>query len=248
MPQFFVKSENIKEDVILIINPSDIKHIVNVLRLKAGDKLILAAPDDLVYEVQISKIKPDSIETTILEKCESERKLNINIILAQSVLKGPKQDILIQKATELGVRKIIPLTTRNTVVKMASEKDKAQKIQKWQKISCEAAKQCKRIDIPEICPVANLKELLKSDNWGIKIACVEREAKLSIKSFLSRNKHNSKKNILLIIGPEGGWSDDELKLFNENEIFPVSLGNLILRAETAAITAISDVIYEFELE
>jgi len=249
MPQFFISSENIVNNNILITSKNDINHIVNVLRLKKGDKLILTDPGSFIYETEISEIKPNSIETIILDKYEPTRKLNIDITLAQSILKSQKQDIVVQKATELGVNTIIPFISQNTVVKLESEKDKNQKIQRWQKIAYESSKQCQRVTIPEISQIISINELIELNNFDVKLVCAEKDAQFSIKKLLLQNKENIIKNsrILVIIGPEGGWDDKELHLFRSKNITLVSLGNLILRAETASITAISDIIYEYEL-
>jgi 16S rRNA (uracil1498-N3)-methyltransferase len=246
MPQFFIQSENITNDTVSITNRSDINHICRILRLDKGDKLILSDNNCIVYETEILKISENSLETKILQSFKSNRILKTNITLAQSILKSAKQDIVIQKATELGVNTIIPLITRNTVVKFASEKDKSQKIQRWQKISYEASKQCQRPGIPQINSISSLDELVKL-NFDARFVCAERDAHISIKEFLVRSKQNNPKDILIIIGPEGGWDDKEFSLFQENNIARVTLGNLILRAETAVITAISDVVYEYEL-
>jgi len=247
MPQFFIKSENITNDTVLINNFSDINHIKKVLRLGKGDRLVLSDDNYIVYETEITNILDTGVETKVLQSFKSNRILKSNITLAQSILKSAKQDIIIQKATELGVNTIIPLITKNTVVKFANDKEKNQKIQRWQKISYEASKQCQRPGIPQIDSILTLDELVKMKNFDIKFVCVEREPELSIKEFMQNSKQNTPANILLIIGPEGGWDDKEFSLFKENDIARVSLGNLILRAETAAITAISDVVYEYEL-
>jgi len=248
MPQFFIQSENIKDKTVFITNISDINHIHKILRLGKNDKLILTDNNGIIYETVILKVADNSIETIILSSFKSNRLLKTNITLAQSILKSVKQDIVIQKATELGVNTIIPLITKNTVVKFDNEKDKNQKIQRWQRISYEASKQCQRPGIPQIDSILSLEELVKLD-FDIKFVCVERDADLTIKEFLLKSKQNkpNANDILVIIGPEGGWSDNEFSLFKKNNIARLSLGNLILRAETAAITSISNVVYEYEL-
>ena len=159
MPQFFIKKENIiNNNKIEITNPSDINHISRVLRLGKNDELMLIAPDGYVYETQIKSLNKDSIITQILDKYLSNKKLNINITLAQSIIKSQKQDILIQKASELGVRTIIPMISKNTVVKFQHDKDKNSKVQRWQKISYEASKQCKKIEITGICDIIKFEK------------------------------------------------------------------------------------------
>jgi len=177
----------------------------------------------------------------------SKEKLKINIILAQSIIKSQKQDFLIQKATELGVRTIIPFISKNTVVKFDSEKDKLSKVQRWQKIVYESAKQCKRGDLAEIKPVSTFDEVINLEGYDLKIVCSEKEDAFSIKQFLSENKVAENADILLVIGPEGGWSNKEINKFVENGFASVTLGKLIYRAETAATVAISHIIYEYEL-
>lgn len=247
MPQFFINKESIQEDKILISSLSDINHITNVLRNKKKDRLILVGDDNFVYEAEIVSIKQDLIETKIVEKYFSDKRLKISITLAQSVIKSQKQDFLIQKATELGVRTIIPFVSKNTVVKFDSEKDKLLKVQRWQKIVYEAAKQCKRGDLAEIKPVASLGEVVNLENFDLKIICSEKEDSFSIKQFLRENPVKENANILLVIGPEGGWEDKEINKFTEKGFVSVTLGKLIYRAETAVTVAVSHLIYEYEL-
>jgi 16S rRNA (uracil1498-N3)-methyltransferase len=161
------------------------------------------------------------------------------------MLKGPKQEVVIQKATELGVKTVVPFISKNTVIKIHTEKDMLQKKQRWEKIAYESCKQCERFDIPVIQPMNNLNAVLELEGHDLVLACVERDAQQSIKQLLTANPEIKK--ILIIIGPEGGWDNKELDLFRSNNIPLVTLGNLILRAETASIQAISDVIYQYEL-
>ena len=247
MPQFFIKKENIREDKIFITNKSDINHITNVLRHKKKDKLIFSGPENFVYEAEINLIQADLIEAKITDKYFSDKTLKINITLAQSVIKSQKQDFLIQKATELGVKTIIPVVSKNTVVKFDSEKDKLSKIQRWQKIVYESAKQCKRGDLAEIKPVSSFDEVVNLEGFDLKIVCSEKENTVSVKQFLSKNKVDKNADILLVIGPEGGWDNKEINKFAEKGFASVSLGKLIYRAETAATFAISHIIYEYEL-
>jgi len=155
MPGFFVKSENISEDRILIRDKSDIHHISRVLRHEIGDRLVLTEPNGFIYEAEIINVGYDVIETRILSKYPSQDNLNIEITLAQSVLKSQKQEIVIQKASELGATRIIPYISKNTVVRFDSEKDKTFRVKRWQKIAAESAKQCGRNNITEIGNIIN---------------------------------------------------------------------------------------------
>ena len=250
MPQFFVKSSNIQENEVIISEKEDIKHILNVLRYKINDELMLVDDNEFVYKVTITAIQKDRITTKVIEKVKSHRKLGLNITLAQSILKASAQDILVQKSTDLGVKYITPVISRYTVVKLDNDKDKEQKIDRWQKIAFESCKQCERVDIPIINKITSFNELLNSINdYDLSIVCVERNAEMSIKEFLRLNKSSMTKNlkILAIVGPEGGWSDEELNKFREKGLKLLTLGNLIFRAETAALKVLSDIIYEYEL-
>lgn len=249
MPQFTVPSENIKNTEIFITNINDIKHITGVLRCNTGDKLTIIELNKYVYEVKIIQIKKNSIETHILNKQIADKKLSINITLAQSIIKAQKQDYIIQKATELGVSRIIPFISKNTVVKIHSDKDNKQKVERWEKIAYESVKQCERANLPEISQIISFNELIEIDEFDVKLVCTERDSQLSIKEFLRTNPVDKLKNpnILLIIGPEGGWDDSEFDKFQEKNIPQVTLGKLILRAETAVVTALADIIYEYEL-
>ncbi len=248
MPHFFINKENISDKKIFIANKSDINHISNVLRYGKNDKLILKEPENRVYEANIKSVKPDCIECEIIDSYVSDKILKLNITLAQSVIKSQKQDFLIQKATELGVREIIPFISKNTVVKFSSEKDKFHKIQRWQKIVYEAAKQCQRGDLARIEEIVGIEKLFEIEGFDLKVLCSEKKAAVSIKQFLLENKHNISRDskILLIIGPEGGWDDSEIAKFINAGVVPLTLGKLVYRAETAAVAAIAHIIYEYE--
>lgn len=241
MPNFFIEQQNIDKNLIFILKKTDIYHILNILRAAKNDKLILVGPEQKVYETSIKSISPDIIECEILSTYRSDKVLDINITLAQSIIKSQKQDLLIQKATELGVKQIIPFISKYTVVKP----DKANKINRWQKIVYESTKQCQRGDLARIEEITNLDKILKLEGFDLKILCSEKKTDITLKQLLSENP--GKSNILLIIGPEGGWDDSEIEKFTSSGIKPVTLGKLIYRAETAAITALSQIIYEYEM-
>lgn len=247
MFQFFVKSENIQDDEVKIVDREDISHITNSLRFKIGDKfLAVDEKNKLVYTVKILNLDKTAITCKIIDKTPATTILNTQITLAQSILKSAKQDIAVQKATELGACEIIPLITKNTVVKIEDEKDKINKLRRWKKISIEASKQCKRASLCKIDRILSLKELLNLKNdFDEFFVCSERDTTSTLKQYLKENGHALK--ILVIIGPEGGFDDKEIEFFNQNNIPLLSLGNLILRAETASITAISNIVYEYEL-
>lgn len=245
MPHFFITTNDINSDIITISDKENFHHIVKVLRAKVGEKLVLVDENQTQYTVFIKNIDNKSITTKVVDISKSTHCLDLNLFLAQSVLKSDAQNMVIQKATELGVKGIIPFVSDNCVIK---ESVIDSKISKWQKIANEAVKQCERTDFPVVAEKSMLGQLLRSDDFDIKIACVEREDNYSLKACLRNLKFDKVQKILVIIGPEGGFSAKELKLLEESCVFRVSLGKMILRAETAVITALSNIIYELENE
>jgi 16S rRNA (uracil1498-N3)-methyltransferase len=200
--------------------------------------------------VIITDVQKDQIATKVVEKLKSFRKLKLNLTLAQSILKASAQDMLVQKATELGVKKIVPIVSKYTVVKFDSSKDKEQKVNRWQKIALEACKQCERADMPVVSDIISIDNLLDGiDDYDLIVACVERNTEMSIKDFLRSNMPDQACDykVLALVGPEGGWSEREIDLFKQKGLKLLTLGNLIFRAETAAINVLSDIIYEYEL-
>lgn len=246
MPQFFIKNTCINENIVFVQDKDDLRHLKNVLRLKVNDEINFIDNEGYYYKTKINEITSEGIKAAILLKEKSNRMLKTDITLAQSIIKASGQDILIQKATEIGTNTIIPIITDHTVIKFDNQKDKNNKVARWQKIAQEACKQCERANMPVIEEISDLKQLFENRTYDLVIACVERNAQMTLKEFCQSHSLKHPK-ILVIVGPEGGWSTQEFELFNKYNIAQVSLGNLILRAETAAISVLSDLVYEYEL-
>jgi len=244
MPHFFIKSENVKNDIIIINDIENYRHIARSLRAKIGEKLLLIDEKQIQYETIIKNITSKEIETKITKQYPSKRKLEFEIYLAQSPLRSDAQSTIIEKATELGVSGVYPIYTDNCAV---SKSLIGKKIPKWQKTMCEASKQCERANIPTCFEVTTIDNLYKNCNFDYVIAFCERLSSKTFREYYQENKNMFDKNkkILLIIGPEGGFSDDEFKFFEKNSIPMLTLGDLILKAETAVITAIGNIIYEY---
>lgn len=245
MPQFFIKSVNVKGNYVEIDDKNDLRHIAKVLRFKVGDEIIFVDEGQFLYISTLELISEDFLRAKIIHKEKSSRVLDVDITVFQSLLKSNAQDFLIQKVTELGVNKIVPIISDYTVVKFKNLQDRQKKIDRWKKIADESCKQCERSKKPELNCMLSFTEAIDLD-FDIKIACVERCSEKHIKSFLAQNKYVKGQKLALFIGPEGGWSDKELDSFSAKKIVKVSLGNMILRAETAAISAVSNVVYEYE--
>lgn len=237
MPHFFIKSSNISGNTIRIDDKELFKHIVRVLRTKPGEKLLFIDENKIQYETTVSEINSSSFECNIENKYKSEKILPINLYVAQSVLNSDAQTSAIQKAAELGVKGIIPLYTDYCSVKESYIKSK---IEKWQKIASESCKQCERADIPDVMPVSTIYESVKKFDRIIVFA--ERYAQSDFFKYIKNNPINKEDKILIIIGPEGGFSENEFDYFKKENIPLITLGNLIYRADTALTAALTSVI------
>lgn len=239
MPHFFIKSENITNKTITIDDKENFNHIVKSLRVKIGEKLLLIDENKIQYEGIVSDIEKNLLKVEINKSYPSKRYLNFDLSLAQSPLNSNSQNTIIEKATELGVNHIYPVYTDNCAVKKTVISGK---IEKWQRIMYEASKQCERAFVPTCHNMTDLKTIINKDFDRI-LAFVERLSKENLKIYISKNPIKENEKILLIIGPEGGFSDKEFQLFENNpKIQMLSLGNLILKADTAVITAIGNIV------
>ncbi len=244
MPHFFVSSQNKIDNHIIIDDTQNYKHIAKSLRAKCGESLLLIDENRIQYETIISKITQKEITAEILSSYESKRKLKFNLYLAQSPLRNDAQNVIMEKATELGAAGVYPVLTDNCALsKSVIEK----KIPRWQKIMYEASKQCERADIPNCYELTNIESLVENGGFDYVIAFCERFAEKTFKTFYAETGSEFFKNskILVIIGPEGGFSNKELGLFKGKSIPMLTLGDLILKAETAVITALGNIIYEY---
>ena len=236
--QFIVKDsdiEKIDEDSYKIFG-SEVKHI-QVLRYNIGDKIKI---NGVIYE--IIKMTKKEVYIKFIEKHQIVKR-NLEVSLYVAVLKNEMMDLAIKKAVELGVSRIIPFYSKNVVVKLDDKEMK--KKEKYNKIAIEAVKQCNRNDIPIIDDFKKLEEIDFS-NEEIVFLAYEKE-KNSIKSVIQNLKKLDYSKIGIIVGPEGGFDENEIqKLTKFSNIQTVGLGTRILRAETAVISMISIINYEFE--
>ena len=247
MIKFFVKPEDISGKHIYIEKKEDIKHLVKVLRCKAGDEISISDGEEWEYETEIEDIDESCVTLVITDRQKFATEPSVKVTLYQGVPKAQKMETVIQKTVELGVNRIVPVFMERTVVVEKGNFDK--KLDRWQKISDEAVKQCKRGIIPEVSKGVNFKEMIqeiKTCDYDIVLLPYEAEDGRTIKDAL-REKTAGK--IAIIIGPEGGFSDDEINLAKEsiNGIEIVTLGKTILRTETAGLAALAMTMYELEL-
>ena len=220
------EKENIDENngKILIKEKSDCNHIQNVYRLNVGDKLRIV-DGEYEYFTQIIEISKKEVAVKILEKNEDSYSLNINIDVAMGILKNDKMNLAIQKLTEVGVKSIIPLKTERVVVKINEKKEK------WDTVARETLKQCRGVRFTEITPVKKLAEINYKKYDKIIFAYENSDESKSLSKIMKKED----KNILYIIGPEGGITLEEVEFLKNNGAVEISLGKRILRAETAAI-------------
>ena len=237
MPHFLINTDNISENTVTVKDIDLYKHIIKVMRSKIGEKILFLDENEIQYETVIEKIFSNYFECKITNQYKSQRKLPINLNVAQSVLNSDAQLSAIQKATELGVKGIIPLYTDNCAVKETIIKNK---IEKWQKITLESVKQCERCDIPVVYNMSYIKEVVEKFDYVIVFA--EKYADKTFTQYIKENKIDKTKSILLIIGPEGGFSEKEFDFFKQKNLPLITLGNLIYRADTALTAALTSVI------
>ncbi len=223
-----------KKDNKFILTDNDYYHISTVMRMKENDKVEVVYNKTL-YICELSFV--NNIEVNIIEKIKFKND-DINVTLILPLLKEQKQDLIIQKSTELGVKKLIFLNTERTIVKI-EDKKKIDKLNRWYRIAKEASEQSKRLDIPVIEIKDSFKDLINIE--GTKLVC-DTNINNSIKNALKTIDKCDTINI--VIGPEGGLSIKEIKYLNEIGFKSVSLGNRILRVETVPLYILSVINYE----
>lgn len=235
-----INSNDVNDCHIRISDKELYNHLVNARRVKQGETLLLIDENEVQYVTNIQEIMPREIYTKVVDSYKSNRKLDIDLYIAQSVLKPDAQFSLIQKVTELGTKGIIPLYTDNCTMKQSVIKAKADK---WQKIALESVKQCERADVPKVFELSTIKEVIEKHDFDIIIAFVEKYADFDLNNYIKSAEIKNDASILAIIGPEGGFSEKEFEYLKENKIPMITLGNLIYRADTAAVVALSNLIY-----
>jgi len=232
-----------EEDNTVELREENLGHIKNVLRLKKGDHLILFDGTRFEYETVIRDIRTHYISLEIILR-ESIRFPDINITLAQSLIKSAKMDFIIQKTTELGVIRIIPFVSSRSIPKLSENKSSA-RVSRWRKIAVETSRQCRRAIIPEITDIISFDEMLKLPGENdLRIFFWEEEFDRGLKKILRDKNWKGTNNFFLVVGPEGGFSREEAEKAKKNTFLSATLGKYILRAETAPLTILSILQYE----
>lgn len=234
MQRYFVKEKNNQN---FILENTDIHHIKKVMRCKNNDKIEIVY-DKKVYLCNIDNI--DSMTLSIIDSYEEERESNIELTIAVALVQEQKFDLILQKLTELGVNNIIPVKTERSIVKIDKTKEEKKKI-RWENICKEASEQSHRVTIPKIHNIISLKELLNQKK-ELNLICSLNEKTKPLEEYLMKEL----KNILFVIGPEGGFSNKEEQFLTENGFESTTLGKRVLRVETATIYVASIINYIYK--
>ena len=246
MQRFFVEPYQVQEEEhrITLTGP-DLNHMKNVLRMRIGEDVWISDGSEKEYHCTIEEFQEDSAVLHILYAQESQYELPSRIYLVQGLPKGDKMELIIQKAVELGAYAVVPVETRRCVVKLDAKKAQ-KKVTRWQQISESAAKQSKRMLIPEVKNVMSWKEALAFAK-GLDVVLIPYELAQGMKEtreILSAIQPGQ--SVGIFIGPEGGFEEEEVRDAMEAGGKPVTLGKRILRTETAGMTMLSILMYTLE--
>jgi 16S rRNA (uracil1498-N3)-methyltransferase len=207
-------------------------HLARVLRAQPGMRFDVVAGEQL-WAAEILSASEDAVRFQLLAELDAERALPITLLLA--IFKFDRLEWAIEKATELGVSRIVPVVARRTEKHLAQAA--AARADRWRRIAAEAAKQSRRSDLPAIDNPIPLKEAARFEPQALRLLLAETEKENALRQVVEDAPH--REHIAVAIGPEGGWTSDELGLFTAENWLPVTLGPRILRAETAAISAVA---------
>ncbi len=244
MYQFFVEDWQIADSAVTI-EGSDVNHIRNVLRMKAGEKVRISTSSGKNYFCRLSEIGEAMVQADILEELSEGTELPNKIYLFQGLPKGDKMELIIQKAVELGAYEMIPVSMKNCVVKLDAKKAE-NKVRRWQEIAKSAAKQSKRSLIPEICtPLTYRQAVEAAKELDVVFIPYENERGMAA-TREAVEQLKAGQSIGIFIGPEGGFAPEEIELAKKEGMQLISLGKRILRTETAGLAALAVLAYHLE--
>ena len=242
MPHFFINSKQVVNNIVEVSDKENYQHIAKSLRTRVGETLLLIDENQIQYETTISEITNSKVITKVDKSYPSKRFLDFELYLAQSPLRSDAQGLIIEKATELGVVCVYPIITDNCALnKSVVEK----KVSKWQRIMYESSKQCERAVVPTCYDATTLEKVLSENSFDKVIVFCERIADKTVRDSFKENPIKKGDKVLVVIGPEGGFSQKEFDSFREKSLEMLTLGDLILRAETAVVVALGNIIYEY---
>jgi 16S rRNA (uracil1498-N3)-methyltransferase len=236
MARFFVPGKNLRDNIAVIDGP-ELVHLRRVLRLAPGDQVTIFDDSGWEHEAVIRSLNVEHGEMEIIRSYEAGRESPLQVTLCIALTKGEKMDFIVEKATELGVQTIIPFASSYSVPQLDATKI-MKRTERWQKIALSATKQCGRTRVPEVRSLSDYGKLV-SEPWPqtLKLIFWEKEELRSLHQVHA--KHGDARAVLLVIGPEGGFTVEEAQLAQRQGFKPVEIGRRILRAETAAVTAVT---------
>jgi 16S rRNA (uracil1498-N3)-methyltransferase len=235
MSRLFVDASRLADEIVVVAG-EDHRYLTRVLRLVIGDAVTLFDGIGVEAEARIIRIGPRALELKVEERRPAATANRPDVTLIQSLTKGDKLDMVVQKATELGVARIIPATSARSVPRLEAMRALGRRA-RWQKIAREAARQSGRADVPEIEPVTALgTALVSASKEALKVMLWEGARQHGLKSAMPADRPPC---VVIAVGPEGGFSDEEVQAAREAGFAPVGLGPRILRTETAALVTLS---------
>ncbi|MBP3966181.1 16S rRNA (uracil(1498)-N(3))-methyltransferase [Paenibacillus lignilyticus] len=251
MQRYFVTPEQFTDNMV-VLTGDDAHHVTRVMRMEAGDAIIVSDGRTRVAEATISVLSPGKVEAEVSQWLTMSGEPTWSVTVAQSLPKGDKMEIVIQKGTEIGAASFVPFQSQRMIVQY-DEKKEAKRLDRWGKIAKEAAEQAHRSRIPAIEPVASWRELVaRIPEYHLALFCYEKEGGgLGLRDAIQARRgtaegwsNDEPRNILLIVGPEGGFTEREAEEAEEAGAVIIGLGKRILRTETAAMVGLACLMYE----
>ncbi|WP_046214702.1 16S rRNA (uracil(1498)-N(3))-methyltransferase [Paenibacillus wulumuqiensis] len=251
MQRYFVPANQFSEQEVTITG-EDARHIIRVMRSQEGDELIACDGSELDVLAEIVSMEDGIVIAHIVERLEQLSEAGVQVTIAQSLPKGDKMETVIQKCTELGAAAFVPFLSERTVVQYDSRKEE-KRIQRWSKIAKEAAEQSHRSRIPQIGQPLSWKQLLATfGQYDLICFCYEKENGSQLRDVVQpfaanlqqRQDADTPARVLIVVGPEGGFAEQEVEAAEQQGAVPTGLGRRILRTETAAMTALACIMYE----
>ncbi|WP_409341367.1 16S rRNA (uracil(1498)-N(3))-methyltransferase [Paenibacillus sp. MBLB4367] len=249
MQRYFITPDRFGTDRVSVTG-DDAHHLTRVMRAQVGDKFICSDGQNREALAEITQLGKDAVEAAIVELLPMTSEPAIQVWVAQSLPKGDKMETVIQKGTEIGATRFIPFISERTIVQY-DERKESKRLERWHKIAKEAAEQAHRNRIPVIEPMHSWKQLLRrAGDVQLALVCYEKEGQLQLRELLrgalgrQSVEPSDQHCVLLIVGPEGGFTEKEIAEAEEAGIKSISLGKRILRTETAALVGVTCILYE----
>ena len=248
MQRYFIKSDQLVDDQV-IITGDDIHHIRDVMRASVGDRIILCTCAKKSYLVEIIYLHKMGIKVQVVEAIAENTELSVFVAIFQGIAKGDKFDFVVQKATECGASEFVPVAMKRSVARF-DEKKASKKVERWQRIAYEAARQAHRQVVPSVKMPVDIKGLIRMAGeydvclFAYEVSDVDSRCALAdeIKKFAAGIR------VLVLIGPEGGIDQSEVDLLLNAGFIAIGLGPRILRTETASVYVMSAISYALEVE